>query len=764
MQFTQESKSQLAKLMAAENITVEHRKMSTAMFDLKNRVLYCPIWKDMSGDLYDLLLGHEVGHALETPEEGWHNAVTGATGKFSKNFKGFLNVVEDARIEKKIKRKFPGLRPSMVRAYGQLLERDFFGIKNRNVNRLPFIDKLNLYTKGGYSLGIEFTEEEDKLVKQVEACETWEDVVKVTEAIFTKAKEEMQKPQLKQMAMPGDFGDSEYDEESGDDFDDGSGDYDEDEFSESSESKKEEDVPESKKESQGQESKDSKDTKKAEQENSTSELERVKESTNAFGLNEVEPVCETDETYRQNESLLLDASSKEFVYLNFPKPIFSEIITPYKRVHELLEEAWEVKTIPEQKAKQEKLLKEFKQKNDRYISLLTKEFEMRKAASKFSKQKISETGDIDVSRIYKYQIDDNIFRKVMRVPKGKSHGLVLLFDRSGSMAEHMENSIEQILILSLFCRKVNIPFVVYGFGNETDAFKLDHNRYSRESSFTMNVNEVRMSNVYLREYLNSNVGNAEFSRCVRNLVSLADCYSARYGVGRYFRAPRSESLSHTPMIEAVVAMKTVVEKFKTNNNLDIVNMALIHDGDSDSLNSYWTKNGVTYFDTKRSNVVMRDKETKTEYRLNTEENAYDNALRIATFNWFRKTTGVKILGFFIVGTGRSAKNNITRRYYYEDGQCIWEKFPKNSDHYTRQERTDELASVLRETKFLESKNPGYDSMYLIPGDKDLSVDTDELSVQGTVTASKLKNAFMKMNKKKQVSRVLVNRFIGQIAV
>jgi cobalamin biosynthesis protein CobT len=756
MQFTQESKSQLAKLMAAENITVEHRKMSTAMFDLKNRVLYCPIWKDMSGDLYDLLLGHEVGHALETPEEGWHNAVTGATGKFSKNFKGFLNVVEDARIEKKIKRKFPGLRPSMVRAYGQLLERDFFGIKDRNVNRLPFIDKLNLYTKGGYSLGIEFTEEEDKLVKQVEACETWEDVVKVTEAIFTKAKEEMQKPQLKQMAMPGQFDDSDSDEDFGDDF----GDYEEDELSEDSQSKNEEDAPESKKKGQAQ---DSEDAEKSEEE-SANKIERIKESTNAFGLNEVEPVCETDETYRQNESLLLDASSKEFVYLNFPKPIFSEIITPYKRVHELLEESWQVKTVPEQKAKQEKLFKEFKQKNDRYISLLTKEFEMRKAASKFSKQKISETGDIDVSRIYKYQIDDNIFRKVMRVPKGKSHGLVLLFDRSGSMAEHMENSIEQILILSLFCRKVNIPFVVYGFGNETDAFKIDQNRYSRESSFTMNVNELRMSNVYLREYLNSSVGNAEFSRCVRNLVALADCYSSRYGVGRYFRAPRSESLSHTPMIEAVVAMKTVVEKFKTNNNLDIVNMALIHDGDSDSINSYCSSTGYSYFDTKRSNVVMRDKETKTEYRLNSEENSYDNALRIATFNWFRKTTGVKILGFFIVGAGRTAKNGITRRYYYEDGKCIWEKFPTNSDHYTRQAKADELAAVLKETKFLESKNPGYDSMYLIPGDKDLSIDYDELSVQGTVTASKLKNAFIKMNKKKQVSRVLVNRFIGQIAV
>ena len=219
-----------------------------------------------------------------------------------------------------------------------------------------------------------------------------------------------------------------------------------------------------------------------------------------------------------------------------------------------------------------------------------------------------------------------------------------------------------------------------------------------------------------------------------------------------------------PMIEAVVAMKTVVEKFKLNNNLDIVNMALIHDGDSDSINCYWTSSGVSYFNIKRTNVVMRDKETKTEYRLNTEENAYDNALRIATFDWFRKTTGVKIVGFFIVGAGRSAKGNITRRYYYGDGQCIWDKFPKNANYYQRQEKTDELFSVLKENKFLESKNPGYDSMYLIPGDKDLSIEHDELSVQGTVTASKLKNAFMKMNKKKQVSRVLVNRFIGQIAV
>ena len=64
--FTTETKSQLAKLLATENIRIEHKKLPTAAFDPKNRVLYCPIWKDMSGYMYDLLMGNEVGHALYT--------------------------------------------------------------------------------------------------------------------------------------------------------------------------------------------------------------------------------------------------------------------------------------------------------------------------------------------------------------------------------------------------------------------------------------------------------------------------------------------------------------------------------------------------------------------------------------------------------------------------------------------------------------------------------------------------------------------------
>jgi hypothetical protein len=85
----QASKSILAKLLASENITVSHQNVKTAYFDLKNRTMILPVWKDMDGDLYDLLTGHEVGHALNTPERGWHDAVKEGD---SKKFKDFLNV------------------------------------------------------------------------------------------------------------------------------------------------------------------------------------------------------------------------------------------------------------------------------------------------------------------------------------------------------------------------------------------------------------------------------------------------------------------------------------------------------------------------------------------------------------------------------------------------------------------------------------------------------------------------------------------------
>ena len=165
------TKSMLAKLLASENITVEHGNYQTASMDVKNRVLRLPIWKEMSGSLYDLMVLHEVGHALYTPEDGWHES---ASDKGS-GYKSFLNVVEDARIERKIKDKYPGGRKAFTEGYLDLIAKDFFGIKGLDLNTLNLIDRINLYFKGGFVHDIEFTEEEMEFVEKVSKTMTSDD-------------------------------------------------------------------------------------------------------------------------------------------------------------------------------------------------------------------------------------------------------------------------------------------------------------------------------------------------------------------------------------------------------------------------------------------------------------------------------------------------------------------------------------------------------------------------------------------------------------
>ena len=55
MTVKHEIKSQLAKLLATEDLIVEHKKVETASFDVENRVLTLPIW-ETSNDVYNICL------------------------------------------------------------------------------------------------------------------------------------------------------------------------------------------------------------------------------------------------------------------------------------------------------------------------------------------------------------------------------------------------------------------------------------------------------------------------------------------------------------------------------------------------------------------------------------------------------------------------------------------------------------------------------------------------------------------------------------
>ena len=171
--INKEAKSYLAKLLATENITVEHRKVETAYFDLGNRLLVVPIWKEMNNDILDMLLAHEIGHALYTPQDEWVAAVESKVAPHS-----YLNIVEDARIEKLIKRKYPGLSQSFIKGYRDLIRNDFFKTADKNVNEMLLIDRLNMHFKMSHvESDIEFDGAEELMfVERMANVETFKDV------------------------------------------------------------------------------------------------------------------------------------------------------------------------------------------------------------------------------------------------------------------------------------------------------------------------------------------------------------------------------------------------------------------------------------------------------------------------------------------------------------------------------------------------------------------------------------------------------------
>jgi hypothetical protein len=783
MSFTVEQKSLLTKLMASENLTVEHQKINTAKFDTKNRILYLPIWQNMEGFMYDHLGGHEVGHALYTPADGWHDAAVDKTK--GKNFKSFLNVVEDARIEKKITRKFPGLKTSFKKGFQELIDRDFFGIKHKNVNALAFIDRLNLYTKSQYTIdNIKFSLEERVYIAKVQNLETWEDVLSLTNEIYDYSKTEQLEMQTQQHMQDFEMPDFDSPDEVGDteDFD-----YEEDENGQpqdSNNTKESKDGKEDKQETKGESTDDDLEDGEDDSDTSTS-LDRYKKSTESES-DQFAPDCRTDDSYRKNENTLLDDKCKPYVYVDVPEVKRENIFTPAKRVQELMTEYYQERMELIGSFNNEyiqKLVNDFKNKNERYVGLLAKEFEMRKAAKAFSKSKLSDTGDIDINKLCNYKFDDNIFRKVMMIPKGKSHGLILLLDCSGSMSDNMAGSIEQILVLSMFCRKVNIPFRVFGFTDDMGTFKMDRNiDYMTDKdyfSFSKKAGQLNFSNVQLREYLNSKMSNVEFTKSLRNMILLKQGYSYGRGLSVVGR-PTSESLSNTPLIQAVIAVGSILNEFRTTNNIDLTSLIIVHDGDADSTNyrtvetemethegtKTWMSNEI--FDSRYSNVILRDSKNKFEYQLKSSakqnyQYATNEQLLLGVLEWIRVVGKTKVFGFFILPSRLGhAKAAIRNRFFFENGLSIQNM--RSEPNTPAWDIEKQLIKKFKEEKFLISNTKGYNSFYLISGGSNLQTEEEELEIDGKVTSGKLKNAFMKMTKKKQVNRVLVSKFIQQMAV
>ena len=212
-----------ARLLATENLSVIRARARTASFDIKSRVLTLPMWKDMTPQIEDMLIGHEVGHALYTLDQYMEPL------KENPKMMSYMNILEDVRIEKLIKRKYPGLRKRMNEGYKQLNDRDFFGTKQvQDFDTLLLIDKINLYFKAGFQCGVSFTPDEKVFVNRAERTETVDDVIQLAHDVYAYSKQQAEERKQRMTAENPQDAEDEYEEATEDDFDyDTDGEWDE---------------------------------------------------------------------------------------------------------------------------------------------------------------------------------------------------------------------------------------------------------------------------------------------------------------------------------------------------------------------------------------------------------------------------------------------------------------------------------------------------------------------------------------------------------
>jgi len=185
-------KESLAKLLAQEDLIVEHRQVSTAQFNVETRVLTLPTWSHKENAVVDALIAHEVGHALYTPNE-WD---------FIKEIPmQFVNVVEDIRIEMQMKRRYPGLSKTFYKGYQILSDEDFFKIEGEDISEFNIADRLNLWWKIGNYIDVPFTDDEKVFTEEARRLETFEDALALARKLFAYAKVELEQQKKEDLLM-----------------------------------------------------------------------------------------------------------------------------------------------------------------------------------------------------------------------------------------------------------------------------------------------------------------------------------------------------------------------------------------------------------------------------------------------------------------------------------------------------------------------------------------------------------------------------------
>lgn len=703
-----------ARLLANENISVRlDSSAQTAYFNTKSRVLVMPAWK-CSERMRDMLIGHECAHAIFTDKSDLPTLVAERVGEPVAVAKDYLNVVEDARIDRLIQRRYAGLRRDYRAGYAEMRRDDYFGLKSRDPNSLPLIDRINLHFKG-FEGDIRFDSVEQGFVDRIAKAESFDEVCEIAREIFEReshndSEEEPQEQPNGMSTSDTEEGDDEEDDNSsqsqaGDDEDENEEEEDESESPTGESGDGEEDDSQSNAAGDGE--------SEGSETQTSSGLEGGQGAPSATTLTNLEDkIAENVEQgfrYNKNRAYRLprmqdiDLSKivRDHTYALSEFLLINDGVVPQSLLDKY--EEWKAGAKPT-------------------VNAMAQMFERKRAAACAKRSLVAKTGRLDMTNLHKYKMTEDIFLRNKMVPNGKNHGLLLFVDMSSSMSGNMRETMSQTTVLAMFCRRIGIPYQIYGFTTHIFDGNIP-NFYPNipDSSDPNALQHPRVGNIGLVELFSSKMKNRDFETMAAILSNYEDRWNSSYNV------PQCMMLGGTPLDEAIIVSMKIASEFQKAHRSDILNTIWITDGEG--CDSMWHCSTLNQVETGRVWTMQEN-----EHRSNS-----------ILLRAYKDITGSNLIGIFL-NSSKSIHRSLQWRHSFSEA------------------RQSVLKEQLKKDKFVILPSTCYD--IYIEMDKTVAVYTgtnelDELPEEASPT--RIATAFRKNLSKRGTSRVLLNTFTDQIA-
>ncbi len=695
--------SSFARLLATEAIRVQHLKdAETASFDVKNRVLTLPRWTNMSNELYDMLIGHEVAHALFTDntideDRGCLKACSDIGGDDHGSVLPILNIVEDARIERLIKGRYPGLKRDFVVGYRWIWDAELFPIEELGgLSKMTLMDRLNVHYKVGLFgiVNVPFTDEEQVWVDRMGETETWEDVIDLARDLYESgaATKDLKGEEVK---VPTESGRGV--------MVDGDGDQETQQFS---------------------------------------------------------PIATDNLGKKITERFQPGSYDTSVLPSTMPTPVIEKILVPVEKVQQDFDTPKYAYTDEETyyNTSRQRLRQQFEEwvaSESSTINYLAKQFEMRKAADEHQRTLITKSGRLDTVKMIDYRWSEDIFAKNHIVQDGKNHGFMFLLDWSGSMVQVLVPVVKQTILLSLFCHQCNIPFEILAFCDSHPTHGYAGSHYFNTNSSYADPRETYWTDenllpgeedrkacgyVQMLQFAKSGVRRKDLMDHLFNLWYVAHCegvvLKGDHRGPRNIEYHKGYRLCGTPLNEALVFAHHYLPKFRRRHNVQILNTVILSDGDSN-----WSN----------FNPVIFNPITKTTYGLNDCERGICATNQLVRS--LQDTTGCNVIGIHLGDRGHNGG-------WVDEVKGL----SRSDDNYWT--RRDEMKKIFRKKITADGwcladsvKATYYTEAYVI----NASIEPDEDLILKDDNHAALKRSFVKGMAKRAMSRTLINRFIDKVA-